>query len=440
MAVRQKRSLQEPKISRNLKKNKPAKSLKQASDSGLRASGVKSQVATSATTSVAGEIADAASEIADYKMQNASLEKQIALLQEQIAMLQQASDFGHQDSGRSLNINPEAGSLKSESRITPNPLPAPTLVIMSVSSNSILVDWDKVTNATGYIIEVAKDSIFTNSTILNAGATATSLAIDGLNANTTYYIRVMATGSGANGNSGFSNVQSIRTLANGSAGMEDGVVGDLQNWLDELQILFQNVATLVPQLETTDLNSTDRRRLNGSGVRRYGFIEKVFEVSGEFPQFWPPFGEGREEMADYVKEIDVLRNLLIWFRFAARVVQDLLLIAGNEAFRVANAYYTFAREGARQKNPEAAQVFEMLRLFWKRRRRTTGEPTEIEVRRDFNALMRGTKDGTITVSNESDSIIKGEKVLVDETVPAKRRGGVKAILSAESRVPVPPAQ
>ena len=134
----------------------------------------------------------------------------------------------------------------------------------------------------------------------------------------------------------------------------------------------------------------------------------------------------------------MLRNLLVWFRFAARVVQDLLLIAGDEAFRTAGTYYTLARDGARRRNPDAQQVFEMLRLFWKRPRRTSEEPTIPEVERDVRALIRGTKDGNISVSNESDSVVKGEKVIIDNTNATsaitlrKPRGGVKVVERGKS--------
>ena len=59
----------------------------------------------------------------------------------------------------------------------------------------------------------------------------------------------------------------------------------------------------------------------------------------------------------------------------------------------------------------------MLKLFWKRPRRIMEEPTEMEMLRDAKALLRGRKDGTITVSNESDSVVKGEKVIIDNTMP-----------------------
>jgi hypothetical protein len=427
---KKKMSLQGPKSARFLKGKgavrpataiKPAKSVKREQGLGSREQGAGSQSTT-------GAIANQEALIASLEAQMASIEEQIASLkgegQVQSAKCKVQSGDANQNHSELCTLN------SALNRVGPNPLPAPTLVIMSVSSNSILVDWDKVTNANGYIIEVANDSLFTDPVSLNIDATATSWNIDGLNANTTYYIRVMATGTGVNGNSGWSNVQSIKTLNDMPGGMDDGIVSDLQNWLEQEQSLFQNTAALIPQLETTELNTTDRRRLNGSGVRRYGFIEKVFEVSADYPQFWPAFGDGREEMAEYVKEIDVLRNLLIWFRFASRVVQDLLLIAGNEAFRIAGAYYTLAREGAKRNNPEAVQVYDMLRLFWKRPRRIMEEPTEMEMLRDAKALLRGRKDGMVSVRNESDSVIKGKKVIVDNTFP-KPRGGVKVVESAE---------
>ena len=120
-------------------------------------------------------------------------------------------------------------------------------------------------------------------------------------------------------------------------------------------------------------------------------------------------------------EIDALRNLLIWFRNTSRVVQDLLLLAGDNAFRLVGTYYAFARAGARRKNPEAAAVYNMLRLFWKRRHRLSAQPTELEVERDFRALLRGTKDGEIVVKNESHRMTGGLREVVDD-VRAKRRG------------------
>jgi len=53
----------------------------------------------------------------------------------------------------------------------------------------------------------------------------------------------------------------------------------------------------------------------------------------------------------------------------------MVLLAGDEAFRTANLYDRSVREAARGNLSEAADVFQMLRLFWNRSRGTSDEPT-----------------------------------------------------------------
>ena len=74
-------------------------------------------------------------------------------------------------------------------------------------------------------------------------------------------------------------------------------------------------------------------------------------------------------MKTLIREIEVLGNLVIAFRNGAQNAEDRLLTAGDAAFRLANFYYRNVRDAARNKVPEAPNVFEMLRLFWQRRRR-----------------------------------------------------------------------
>jgi len=73
------------------------------------------------------------------------------------------------------------------------------------------------------------------------------------------------------------------------------------------------------------------------------------------------------------------------------------------------------------------QVFEMLRLFWRRRRRMNGEPTMHELERDFNALMRGTKDGQIDICNESPRMTGGMREVVDHVRSAKHRANARIV-------------
>ena len=215
--------------------------------------------------------------------------------------------------------------------------------------------------------------------------------------------------------------RSPKSQAASPAALPDNATTYLQTWLEEQQIMFQNFAELVPQLETTELSSADRMRLNGSGVRRYGFIEKTADVAGDFPQFWPAIVDDTGKLKEMVGEIEVLRNLFVWFRYLARVVQDLLLLSGDEAFRLSGSYYTAARDGARRKNPEAQQVYDMLRLFWKRPRRTSEEPTEQELMRDARAFRHGKADGAMAIANESPHVTRGRRQVVDDVSSAKRR-------------------
>ena len=204
----------------------------------------------------------------------------------------------------------------------------------------------------------------------------------------------------------------------------------LQTWFEELQVMFDNFSEIVPELGDTVLSPADRKRLLGSGVRRYGHIEKVFEVAQEYPQFWPGFLEEGSDLAGRVQEIDALRNLTILFQYYFRVTSDMLLVSGHDAFRIANSYYTTVRDAARRGGtPEAAQVFEKLKLFWHRRRPSSSseEPMQLELELDFTCPHHGKHphhdhaDGTTVLAIESDPVANGEEVVIDD-MPRKPRG------------------
>ena len=372
---------------------------------------------------------------------NLHLEKQIAVLEEKIALLQeegqvQSSKFKVQSNVANQNHFEQhycAGGNSSLNSALPKigpPLAIPVIDnVTPIGAHSMRVSWSPVTNAGGYLVRYSTDETFaTNVNSVSVDEQTAAVTLTGLASNTMYYVSIKTLGNGTSIDTAFSAATSATT----GISTNDEIVTHLQSWFSDLQSEFQNMSALVPQLDSDMLNTLDRRRLNGSGVRRYGYIEKVFEVSQDFPQFWPAFVDDGEELSQLVKEIDVLRNLLIWFRFCARVIQDMLLLAGNDAFRIANTYYTTARDAARRGVPEAGQVFQMLQLFWRRRRNMSAEPTEHEVERDVRALLRGTKDGNISVSNESDQVVKGKKVIIDNT-QRKPRGGVKIVERGEVR-------
>ena len=301
-----------------------------------------------------------------------------------------APESRHRESGAGSRESAATFDLKPQPR---EQLDTPNMPTVTPTGNTtIRVEWNTVGNASGYTIKYATNNTFTENvqTVVVTGF-VTVRTVTGLAPGTTYYFRVGANGSGNYGDSAFSGWRSATTT---NAPLTDDA-GQIQSWLDNLQDISTHFFSVLPQFESTVLNTADRRRLNGSGVRRYGFIDKTADVADEFPQFWPNFVADGDKLKEQLREIEVLRNMLVWTRYLARIVQDQLLLTGNDALRTAGLYYASVRESASRKIPEAVQVYEMLRLFWQRRRKMSEEPTEQEMERDFKRLMHGKADGTV---------------------------------------------
>jgi len=191
----------------------------------------------------------------------------------------------------------------------------------------------------------------------------------------------------------------------------------LQGLFDELQTVFHNAQTLVPEVGKTVLPTATRRRMRGSGVRRYGFIDQVSDLAADYPRFWPEYvdHEGKEPLKTIIREIEVLRGLLVFFETGARNMQDLLLIRGDAAFRIAGIYYMSVRTAARRQVPGAEALFSLLNSFWRKRRSSSDEPTQKETLRNFKALLNGTREGEMFIENESDGTVKGKRTIIDKT-------------------------
>jgi len=190
---------------------------------------------------------------------------------------------------------------------------------------------------------------------------------------------------------------------------------NLLQLLDDLENLFD---TMNIDMLTTALTTAQRRRLQGSGVRRYGFIDKTSDVSEEFPQFAPPYFN-TNTLKIKLREIEIVRNLLTMLQAMSRIGSDVLLLLSDEAFQMALAYYNSVGEAARRRQPSAEAVFKVLQLYFRRRSSQTEEPTEPEVERDLRALLHGRKEGKIVIENERPHMTGGKRVVVDETHKAR---------------------
>ena len=167
------------------------------------------------------------------------------------------------------------------------------------------------------------------------------------------------------------------------------------------------------------LSTAERHRLNGSGVRRLGFITKITETAMLRPEFIPPFYD-LDMMENMSYNIEYLRNIRSLALFIDRMANDALLLSGDESFRQSLMYYNAVRDAARRHVPGAQELFNILELFFRRGRMSEEEPTEPEVERDVRALLHGHKDGKIVIENERPHLEGGKHLVVDETNKDKR--------------------
>ena len=166
-------------------------------------------------------------------------------------------------------------------------------------------------------------------------------------------------------------------------------------------------------MQTEALTHAERRRLQGSGIRRYGFIDKVSDVAEANPEFAPAFFNSGD-LKERLREIEILRNISTALAQMLRITDDVLLQVSDDAFQMALGYYNTVREAARRRQPGAQAIFNILRPFFNRPRRAGDEPTEQEVERDLKALIHGKKDGEIIIRNERPHLTGGVHEVIDE--------------------------
>jgi hypothetical protein len=187
--------------------------------------------------------------------------------------------------------------------------------------------------------------------------------------------------------------------------------------LDELEEMQKEIWPIVKGvIDDIDnaLSTVERMRKLGSGIRRYGFIDKVSDVATDNMQYAPRIFDVADLKED-LRYIEQLRNMLLIINQFGRALSDMLLIRGDDAFAKALLYYNSVRELARRRVPGAEAVFRILQPFFRTTRKSTQEPTEPEVERDVRSLLRGSKEGKIVIENEKPRVTKGKRIVVDET-------------------------
>ena len=188
-------------------------------------------------------------------------------------------------------------------------------------------------------------------------------------------------------------------------------VDNLTQLEEDLQYAWDSLMT---DWQEQALSPAQRRQLLGSGVRRYGFLDKVSDLATTNTEFIPPY-LNINNLKLKIRETEMLRNISALLQQMLRIVDDLLLINGDEAYRQALMYYNSVRDASRRRVPGALPLYRILETFFKRSRNKNEEPTEQKVIHDVRGLLHGTKEGEIVIKNTGKKVSKGKKIVIDET-------------------------
>jgi hypothetical protein len=161
------------------------------------------------------------------------------------------------------------------------------------------------------------------------------------------------------------------------------------------------------------LRALDRKRLNGVGIKKQGFIEHAYNYAITNPEFLPhyltlaKFNEDNQYFINF-------RNLFDTCKQIQEIIWNITIQASDVVYTDALEFYASVREAAKRRVDAAETIFKDLEIFFKRKRAAGEEPTEKELKRDINALLHGKRDGKIVVENVKPKTTGGARKVVDE--------------------------
>jgi len=161
------------------------------------------------------------------------------------------------------------------------------------------------------------------------------------------------------------------------------------------------------------LRSLDRKRLNGVGIKKRGFIDAALALAEENPEFlphWLPIDDFRDDDQQFIS----LRAIFDLNRQISELLWNLVIEASDIVYTDALEYYAIVREAAKRRVDAAETIYNELFRFFKRGSRAGDQPTKKQTKRDFNALNNGKRDGKLVIENIKPKTIAGKRKVIDE--------------------------
>ena len=189
-----------------------------------------------------------------------------------------------------------------------------------------------------------------------------------------------------------------------------------QQVITEVTLLLEQAKA---KLETyaAHLRALDRRRLNNIGVKREGFAQRAFRLAMDNPEFLPHYLT-RERYIDDYDEYVVMQTAIDVDNQVHELMRNLSTENHDVFYTDGLDYYASVRESAKRRVDASEAIFDDLSPFFKShgRRNKDGEaePTKKQLKRDVNALERGTRDGRIVIENIKPKLTGGVHKVIDE--------------------------
>jgi len=190
-----------------------------------------------------------------------------------------------------------------------------------------------------------------------------------------------------------------------------------QATIDHLNTMLNDLKTILDAF-AQHLRALDRKRLNGVGVRKLGFIERAYEIALENSEFLPHyltierFGEDIQYFMDFRSLVDLTTQVRekLW---------NITIQSSDMAYTDALEFYASVREAAKRRVDAAETIYHELSTFFKKMGMRTeeegAEPTEKKALRDFKALQHGKHDGILVIENRKPKLTGGKRKIIDET-------------------------
>jgi hypothetical protein len=188
--------------------------------------------------------------------------------------------------------------------------------------------------------------------------------------------------------------------------MPDELIEKLAGRFGEIRKILEDYAV--------HLRALDRKRLLGIGIKTQGFIKRIHMMAETNPQFLPYYLSSEKLSRDYAYYSGFL-SLYEDSKQIDELLWNITILSGHVSKTNALGYYAMLREAAKRRVDPAEGLYKEMEVFFKKHRKSSGQPTEKELKRDVNALLHGKRDGQIVIKNVSPKVTAGRREVVDES-------------------------